>query len=43
VTSIIKVGRNAWRRVDADDAGVLVDAADYYHAVYWAVSRAPRG
>jgi phospholipase D1/2 len=40
VTSIIKVGRNAWRSVDADDAGVLVDAADYYHAVYWAISRA---
>ena len=37
---IVKVGRNAWRRLDADDAGVLVDAADYYHAVYWAVSRA---
>jgi phospholipase D1/2 len=40
MTPIIKVGRNAWRRVHADDAGVLVDAADYYHAVYWAVSRA---
>jgi phospholipase D1/2 len=40
VTSIIDVGRNAWRRVRADDAGMLVDAADYYHAVYWAVSRA---
>jgi len=40
VTSIIKVGRNAWRRVHADDTGVLVDAADYYHAVYWAISRA---
>src|SRR4029453_240643 len=40
VTSIIKVGWNAWRRVHADDTGVLVDAADYYHAVYWAISRA---
>jgi phospholipase D1/2 len=40
MTSIIDVGRNAWRRVQADDAGVLVDAADYYHAVYWAVRRA---
>ena len=37
---IIEVGQNAWRRVHADDSGVLVDAADYYHAVYWAASRA---
>jgi phosphatidylserine/phosphatidylglycerophosphate/cardiolipin synthase-like enzyme len=40
VTPIIQVGRNAWRRVHADDTGVLVDAADYYHAVYRAISRA---
>ncbi len=40
--SIVEVGRNAWRRVRADDAGVLVDAADYYYAVYWAISRAQR-
>jgi hypothetical protein len=40
MTSIIEVGRNAWRRLHSDDSGVLVDAADYYHAVYWAVSRA---
>jgi phospholipase D1/2 len=40
MTSIIKVGRNAWHRVDVDETGVLVDAADYYHAVYWAASRA---
>jgi phospholipase D1/2 len=40
VTPIIALGRNAWRRVHAEDAGVVVDAADYYHAVYWAVSRA---
>jgi phospholipase D1/2 len=42
VTSIIEVGRNAWRTVRADDAGVLVDASDYYHAVYWAIRRAQR-
>jgi phosphatidylserine/phosphatidylglycerophosphate/cardiolipin synthase-like enzyme len=40
MTPIVEVGRNAWRRVHADDSGVLVDAADYYHALYWAVSRA---
>jgi phospholipase D1/2 len=40
MTSIIGVGRNAWCRLHADDSGVLVDAADYYHAVYWAISRA---
>jgi hypothetical protein len=39
-TPIIKLGQNAWRRVHAADTGVLVDAADYYSAVYWAVSRA---
>ena len=37
---IVNLGRNTWRRVRADDSGVLVDAADYYHAVYWAISRA---
>lgn len=42
MASIIKVGRNAWRRVHADDSGVLVDAADYYHAVYWAIGGAQR-
>jgi hypothetical protein len=34
LTPIIRAGRNTWRRVHADDTGVLVDAADYYHAVY---------
>ena len=40
MSSIVKIGRNAWRWVHADDTGLLVDAADYYHAVYWSVSRA---
>ena len=39
---IVEPGRNAWREVRADDSGVLVDAADYYHAVYWAARRAQR-
>ena len=39
---IVELGHNAWREVRADDAGVLVDAADYYHAVYWAARRARR-
>jgi phospholipase D1/2 len=38
--SIVQIGRNAWRRVDADDSGVIVDAAAYYHAVYCAAIRA---
>jgi phospholipase D1/2 len=38
--SIIETERNAWRKADAEDAGVFVDAADYYHALYWAISRA---
>jgi phospholipase D1/2 len=40
VTPIIKLGHNAWRRVHAAGTGVLVDAADYYSALYWAVGRA---
>ena len=40
MTPIVEVGRNAWRTVQAADTGVVVDAADYYHAVYWAASRA---
>jgi phospholipase D1/2 len=40
MTPIINLGRNAWQRVHADASGVLVDAADYYDAVYRAISRA---
>jgi phosphatidylserine/phosphatidylglycerophosphate/cardiolipin synthase-like enzyme len=40
VTAIIQLGRNAWQRLHADATGVIVDAEDYYHAVYWAASRA---
>ena len=40
MTSIIRVGQNTWRRFHADDTGVLIDASDYYRAVYHAVSRA---
>jgi phosphatidylserine/phosphatidylglycerophosphate/cardiolipin synthase-like enzyme len=40
MTPIINVGRNAWQQVHADDSGLLVDAADYYHAVYRAISEA---
>ena len=40
LTPIIDVGRNAWREVTAEASGVLVDAADYYHALYWAAERA---
>ena len=39
---IVQAGRNAWREVTADAAGVVVDAADYYHALYWAARRARR-
>ena len=40
VMSIIEIGRNAWRTADAEDVGLFVDAADYYRALYWAISRA---
>jgi phospholipase D1/2 len=40
MTPIINVGRNAWQRVHADRGGLLVDAADYYYAVYRAITGA---
>jgi phosphatidylserine/phosphatidylglycerophosphate/cardiolipin synthase-like enzyme len=39
---IIQPSRNAWRIVNADRAGVLVDGADYYRAFYRAARRAER-
>lgn len=39
---IIQPSRNAWRIVNANRAGVLVDGADYYRAFYWASRRAER-
>ena len=40
MTSIINAGRNAWQQVHAEASGLLVDAADYYVAVYRAISGA---
>jgi phospholipase D1/2 len=40
--ALLQPGRTAWRTSSSDAAGVLVDAADYYHAFYWAASRARR-
>lgn len=39
---IVRLGRNAWREAFAEDSGVLVDAADYYRALYWSIRRARR-
>jgi phospholipase D1/2 len=39
---IVRPGRNAWREVTADASGAIVDAADYYHALYWAAAGARR-
>ena len=39
---IIQPGRNAWRTAHADASGILVDAADYYHAFYDAARQAKR-
>ena len=41
-TPILRDGHTAWRTVTAASSGVIVDAADYYHAVYWAARRAKR-
>ena len=42
MTPIINAGRNAWQQVHAEASGLLVDAADYYVAVYRAISSARR-
>jgi len=39
---IVEVGRNAWRTVEAEDSGVLIDAADYYRAFFESAARASR-
>ena len=39
---IVVVGRNCWRISRADCAAVVVDAADYYHAIRLAMARAQR-
>jgi phosphatidylserine/phosphatidylglycerophosphate/cardiolipin synthase-like enzyme len=41
-TRIIELGRNACCEVDADDTGVLIDAADYYRAFYVSAMEATR-
>jgi phosphatidylserine/phosphatidylglycerophosphate/cardiolipin synthase-like enzyme len=42
VTSVLRAGRNVWREVTAEAAGVIVDASDYYYAFYWAARAARR-
>jgi phospholipase D1/2 len=39
-SSILKLGRNVWRLTGVEDSALLVDAADYYRAFYWAARRA---
>ena len=39
---ILELGRNAWKTVAPAEAGLLVDADDYYRAFYSAVHRAER-
>jgi len=40
--TVLRAGRNVWRVATAETSGVLVDAADYYHAFYWAARQARR-
>jgi phospholipase D1/2 len=42
VRRILEPGRNCWLRTEASDAGVIIDARDYYRAFYEAASRAKR-
>jgi len=39
---IVELGRNGWRAAEADDSGVLVDAADCYRASYSSAAEASR-
>jgi phosphatidylserine/phosphatidylglycerophosphate/cardiolipin synthase-like enzyme len=39
---LLQPGRNVWREANTGSSGVLVDAADYYHAFYWAAREARR-
>jgi phospholipase D1/2 len=40
--AILQPGPNVWRLTTAETSGVIVDAADYYHAFYWAARNARR-
>ena len=40
--SVLRPGRNVWRATDAATSGVIIDAADYYHAFYRAAEQARR-
>jgi phosphatidylserine/phosphatidylglycerophosphate/cardiolipin synthase-like enzyme len=40
MSAIIRTGFTAWREVTVDASGVIVDAANYYHAFYHAVRSA---
>lgn len=42
MTGVLRPGRNVWREVTAEAAGVIVDASDYYYAFYWAARQARR-
>jgi phospholipase D1/2 len=39
-TPITRIGATAWREETAEAAGVIVDAADYYYTLFWAVEQA---
>jgi hypothetical protein len=39
---IIEDGQNSWRQVSTEDAGLVVDARDYYYAFYKAARTARR-
>jgi phosphatidylserine/phosphatidylglycerophosphate/cardiolipin synthase-like enzyme len=41
-TRIIRTGANAWREDAAEASGVIVDAADYYYTLFWAIQGARR-
>lgn len=41
-SAVLRPGRNVWREVATPASGVIVDAADYYYAFYWAARQARR-
>ena len=40
--ALLQPGRTVWRKTSAAFSGVIPDAADYYHAFYWAARNARR-
>jgi phosphatidylserine/phosphatidylglycerophosphate/cardiolipin synthase-like enzyme len=39
-TPLLRIGATAWRQETTEAAGVIIDAADYYYTLFWAIESA---